>query len=150
MFCNVGCLQIPMKGRLTQASVATASVSRVCRFRFTRVPLPFHACAASVSRVCRFRFTRVPLPVYVCRLDILFFTPSFSVTGSGEMRSIAFGGIVGQKKWPVRKESFPLYVQPHDVVVHVISVSDGEITFTQFPHAHVLIEVDGFVVAVYV
>ena len=50
-----------------------ASVSRVRRFRITRVPLSFHACGAFVSRVRCFRITRVPLPVYVCRPDIVFF-----------------------------------------------------------------------------
>ena len=33
--------------------------ARVCRFRFTRVPFPFHACVVSVLRVRRFRFTRI-------------------------------------------------------------------------------------------
>ena len=54
------------------------SGSRVRRFRFTRAPLPVHACATSGSRVRRFRFTRAPLPIYVCRPDIVFFTWSFS------------------------------------------------------------------------
>ena len=38
--------------------------ARVCRFRFTRVPFPFHACVVSVLRVCRFRFTRAPFPFH--------------------------------------------------------------------------------------
>ena len=128
------------------------------RFRFTRVPLPFHACAASVSRVRRFRFTRVPLPFHACAASGLCMQTGHSILHPiffcnrvwGDAINRFWGGLWGRKKWPVRKESFPLYVQPHDVVVHVISVSDGEITFAQFPHAHVLIEVDGFVVAVYV
>ena len=106
------------------------------RFRFTRVPLPFHACAA--SGLCMQTGHSILHPIFFCN----------RVWGDAINRF--WGGLWGRKKWPVRKESFPLYVQPHDVVVHVISVSDGEITFAQFPHAHVLIEVDGFVVAVYV
>ena len=43
-----------------------------------------------------------------------------------------------------------LNVQSHDIVVHVVAIANGEVAFAQLPHAHVLVEVEGFVVAVYI
>lgn len=41
-----------------------------------------------------------------------------------------------------------LYIQPHDIVVHIISVTDREIAFAQFAHPHPLVKVQRPVVAV--
>ena len=39
-------------------------------------------------------------------------------------------------------------VEPHDVVVHVVSVAYVKIAFVYLGHAHLLVEGEGFVVAV--
>ena len=43
-----------------------------------------------------------------------------------------------------------LYLHSHDIVVHVVTVSDGKVTFTYLRHAHVLVEAEGRIVAVHV
>ena len=43
-----------------------------------------------------------------------------------------------------------LYLHSHDIVVHVVTVSDGKVAFAHLRHAHVLVEAEGRVVAVHV
>ena len=47
-------------------------------------------------------------------------------------------------------EKCVLYNKPHDIVIHIVAVSDMEIACRMFVEAHVFVEADSRVVAVYI
>ncbi len=41
-------------------------------------------------------------------------------------------------------------IQSHDIIIHVISVSNREITFPQLSHSHVLVKLQSLIITIHI